>query len=109
MFESKDAGFKITFENSISVSIVWNYMSYSDNKVNFLKFEPDDEINLTYPIPPSKTAEIGVYFNDRLINASKFFKDGIIEDAYNTPLPAIGYVTANKVLDYLIKARDYEV
>lgn len=97
MIETRFGGFKITFENGYTISVINGYGSYSENHFKKEIFETmrnlkfDDTCN-------SKNCEVAVIYEDI------FCTDKFIE----TDDSVKGYISADELADLIIKVKNAE-
>ena len=90
-------GFRMTFENGLTVSVQWGAGNYCDNHV------PDDMDFSCSKDAQSDTAEVAVMHNCKFLNANNFLPE---EDA-DWMDDVVGWLKPEQVVDLLKNVKDY--
>ena len=89
-------GFRMTFENGLTVSVQWGAGNYCDNHF------PDDMDFSCSKDAQSDTAEVAVIHGRKFLNANHFLPE---EDAGWCD-DVVGYLTPEQVVGLLMRVRD---
>lgn len=95
-------GFKMTFENGLTISVQWGYENYCSNKCFTIDELDNTDFSCTKDIE-ADTAEVAIMIGN------KFVKPYLILPNYrNTSSLIIGYQTPEEVLDIMNKVRQFD-
>lgn len=97
MIETRFGGFKITFENGYTISVINGYGSYSENHFKKEIFETMQNLKFDETCN-SKNCEVAVIYEDI------FCTDKFIE----TDDSVKGWITADELADLIIKVKNAE-
>jgi hypothetical protein len=94
-------GFKMTFENGLTVSVQWGLNNYCDNKI----FTSEDLNNADFSHifdASSNTAEVAIMIDDVFIEPYRLGID-------DSTSPIIGYRSPEEVLDIMVQVRNCNI
>lgn len=99
MIKTRFGGFKITFENGYTISVVNGFGSYSENRFNTKLYEKMNNNNIKFfNICQTKDCEVAILYNN------EFCTDRFIE----TDSDVKGWITADELADLIIKIKNAE-
>lgn len=97
MIETRFGGFKITFENGYTISVINGFGSYSENHFKEEIFETMQNLKFDDTCK-SKDCEVAIIYED------KFCTDKFIETADSVK----GWITSDELADLIIKIKNAE-
>ena len=99
MIKTKFGGFKITFKNGYTISVINGFGSYSENHFNTKLCKKMNNNNIKYfDMCKSKDCEVAVFYEDI------FCTDRFIE----TDDSVKGWITADELADLITKVKNAE-
>lgn len=95
-------GFKMTFDNGLTVSVQWGETNYCDNKCHTIEEVESTDFSRTHDAS-SNTAEVAIMYNNTFIKPSV-----ILRNYHDRNANVLGWQTPNEVLDILNRVRQID-
>lgn len=95
-------GFKMTFDNGLTISVQWGTTNYCDNKTFLVEELASTDYSCTKDAE-SNTAEVAIMLGDKFVKPRL-----ILSDYHNTDSLVLGYQTPDDVLDIMNTVRQFD-